>query len=106
MAEPWCAIGSAAIACMIRAAISSSFSVLVAGTKTRNSSPPSERSCRFPQGFAQAAGDDDEDRVAGSVSVAVVDLLEHVDVDEEQGVDRPVAVAAAPALGAGCARRA
>ena len=49
-------------------------------------------------------GDVDQHRVAGRVAEAVVDLLEVVDVDQEQRVDRLLRLAAAPALG--CARAA
>ena len=47
------------------------------------------------QRLAQPLGDGDEDRVAGRVPVAVVDLLEVVEVDQEQRLDRLAVGAAA-----------
>jgi hypothetical protein len=77
-------IGSSAMARMMRAAISSSLSADVDGTKTRTLRPPTHDDVRFAQRLAQPAGDGDENGIAGRVPEAVVRLLEEIDVDQQQ----------------------
>ena len=60
---------------------------------------PAHDHVRFAQRVAEALRDDHQDRVAGRMAISVVGLLEEIDVDQEQRVDRLLRLAAAPALG-------
>ena len=85
-----------AMAAMMRAAISSSLSALVDGTKTRNSSPPQRTIMSVSRSVSRS-------RRAMATSTAspaawpipVVGLLEEIDVDQKQRVDRLLRLAVA-----------
>ena len=86
-----------AIACMIRSAISSSLSALRRGDEDQELlAAPAHDHVGLAQRLAQPLRDGDQHRVAGRVPVAVVGLLEVVDVDQQQRLDR-LAVARAGA---------
>jgi len=83
---------------MIRAAMSSSSSTCVAGRTRGTPRRPSDDHVGFAQRFPQVVRDGDQHRVPRRVPVPVVDILEVIDVDQQQRLDRGAAGDAAAAL--------